>query len=305
MKLALSGAAAFGLALSFASPAQAQIVGSASLATHRDCSAFPATNNCLNQRSKTVSYGGGVGFGGTNYLNVGGDNTAWSNVSFGNLDLPVIKAYSSASGNTRMNINVFGFQSFVYNGANATAFSISGNLHIVNSSSNPTDGTLPGGAIYSNYLGIWDPSILNGLTTAQELISSLFYADCDTPGVLAVASGGGNLSGGEASFGLTTTACGGGALMIAPGQEVLVVAGLQLPVNRGGFADATRTFTTSLGDDLTSEQKDTLVSNLASAISQGANVSVPEAPTWAMLIFGFFGLGAAVRRQRHAPLAAN
>lgn len=42
--------------------------------------------------------------------------------------------------------------------------------------------------------------------------------------------------GGEAWFTTTTSACSPGSLSLKHGQDVLVVAGVQLPVNRGGRA---------------------------------------------------------------------
>lgn len=308
MKTLLVSATAIALGLTFSVPASAQSVGSASLATHRNCTAVGPSDLCNGagpgQAIATRSYGGGVGVGGTNVLNIGGGNEAWSNVSFGAFDLPVIRAFSSAAGNVRMNINAFAFQSYVFGGPAPSAFSISGDLHIVDSSTNPTDGALPGGAIYSQYLGIWDPTIIAGLSTPQELFTALFFAPCGTAGVLGQAFASSSLTGGEATYSLTTTECSVGSLMLTPGQEVLVVAGLQLPVNRGGFADSTSTFLTRFGDDLTVEQKTILETNAASAFDRGATVAVPEAPTWAMLITGFLGLGAMLRRRRAQALTA-
>lgn len=302
VKKLLATTAVIGVGIAFAVPASAQSVGSSSLATHRSCSAVSPTDLCdgggVGQNIVTRSYGGGVGVGGTNSLSIGGGNWAWSDVSFGAFDLPVIRAYTAAPGNVRMNINAFAFQSYVFGGPAPAAFSISGDLHIVDSSTNPADGALPGGAIYSQYLGIWDPSIIAGLTTPQELFTALFYAPCGTTGVLGQAFGSGSLSGGEATYTLTTTECAAGSLLLTPGQEVLVVAGLQLPVNRGGFADSTGTFLTRFGDDLTADQKTLLETSAASAFDRGATVSVPEAPTWAMLVAGFLGMGAMLRRRR-------
>lgn len=306
MKTLLATAAFIGLGLAVSTPASAQSVGSSSLATHRSCSSAGPTDLCdgagAGQNIVTRSYGGGVGVGGTNSLSIGGGNLAWSNVSFGAFDLPVIRAYTAAPGNVRMNINAFAFQSYVFGGPAPSAFSISGDLHIVDSSNNPADGALPGGAIYSQYLGIWDPSVIAGLTTPEELFTALFYAPCGTAGVLGQAFGSGNLSGGGATYTLTTTECAAGSLLLTPGQEVLVVAGLQLPVNRGGFADSTSTFLTRFGDDLTDDQKTLLETSVVSALDRGATLSVPDAPTWAMLITGFFGIGAMLRRRRPVAL---
>jgi hypothetical protein len=303
----LCSAALIGAA-SFTVPAQAQIVGSASLATHRSCATTLPTANCdgagPGQQIVDRRYGGGVGLGGGNALFVGA-NQAWSNVTFDAMsDLPIIRAYTAAPGNVRMNINAFAFQSFTYSGPAGTPFSITGDLHIVDSSASPDGGARPNGAIYSQYVAVWDPSALAGLSTAEELFNALFYAPCGTAGVLgASAVGGGTLTGGELNATSTTVACAPGSLTLTPGQEVLVVAGLQLPVNRGGFADATSTFRTRLGDDLAPEVKAQLTQSLVSASDRGALAAVPEPATWAMMIAGFGFVGAATRRRAQVVLA--
>jgi hypothetical protein len=241
-----------------------------------------------------------MGVGGTNALFVPGGNQAWSTVTFDPVtDLPIIRAYTSAPGNLRMNINTFAFQSYTYTGPVAASFSITSSLHIVDSSTNPSGLALPNGAGYTNYIAVWDPVILSGLTSAQDLFDALFLAPCGTPGVFGVNQISiAPLTGGSFTSTLTTTACTPGSLLLAPGQEVLVVAALQLPVNRGGFADATSTFTTRLGDDLSPEAKAQLAANLVSALDQGAIVTVPEPATWAMMLGGFGLAGAALRRRR-------
>ncbi|WP_235902987.1 PEPxxWA-CTERM sorting domain-containing protein [Sandarakinorhabdus oryzae] len=300
-------AAAVGVA-AFAMPsvAAAQTVGSASFATQRNCNLVSGTQACdgtgPGQGIANGQYGGGTGVGGLNMFEPQPGNYAWSDVRFtGELDLPTIRAATQAGGDVRMNINTFAFQSYTWNGAAPTDFSITGALHIVDSSTSPSGGALPGGSIFTSYVGIWDPSTIAGLTTPQQLFNSLFYADCGTPGVLGVGSNSGVLTGGDASFTATTAACGLGSLTLNPGQSVLVVVGLQLPVNRGGFVDASHTFSTRLGDNLAPEQKDAISASLTSAISQGAIVTgVPEPASWAMLIAGFGLVGATLRKRRAA-----
>ncbi|GGE08093.1 hypothetical protein GCM10011529_13130 [Polymorphobacter glacialis] len=286
----------------FAAPAAAT-VGSASLATMRNCNLVSAAQLCdgtgPGQQIAARVYGGGVGVGGQTKLVQPGNNRAWSEVRFdGSLDLPEIRAYTLASGNVRMNINSFAFQSYTWNGSAPGLFSLTGSLHIVNSSTSPAEGSLPNGARYTQYVGIWDPSVIAGLSTPQQLFDVLFYRRCSS-GVLGVGNVGGTLAGGEATFTTTTSACSPGSLFLNPGQQVLVVAGLQLPVNRGGFADSSATFITRLGDDLSVDEKAALTTSLASAVSQGAFVAgVPEPASWAMLIAGFGLVGAAARRRR-------
>lgn len=291
-------------------PAAAQSVGSASYGTLRNCNLVGAGENCdgtgAGQFIAAGQYGGGVGVGGANDFQPSANNRAWSFVTFDSaLDLPEIRAFTRATGNVRMNINTIAFQTYTWGGTVPTDFSITGDLHIVNSSTSPSGGARPGGAIYSQYVGIWDPSVIIGLSTPQQLFTALFYAPCGVPGVLGAGSGGGTLTGGEATFTATTTACSAGSLTLAPGQSVLVVAGLQLPVNRGGWADSSATFLTRLGDDLAPEVKDEIATSLVSAIAQGAPLDVPGAPgavpepaSWAMLIAGFGLVGATLRRRR-------
>lgn len=296
----VAGTAAFGMPTAVA----AQTVGSASLATQRNCNLATGSQVCdgtgPGQRIANSQYAGGVGVGGLNDFRPQPGDFAWSDVRFtGELDLPTIRAATQAGGDVRMNINTFAFQSYTWNGAAPTDFSITGALHIVDSGTSPLGGVLPGGSIFTSYVGIWDPSTIAGLTTPQQLFSSLFYADCGTPGVLGVGSNNGVLTGGDATFTATTAACAPGALTLNPGQSVLVVVGLQLPVNRGGFVDASHTFNTRLGDDLAPEQQAAISTGLSSAISQGAVVTgVPEPTSWAMLIAGFGFTGAAMRRRR-------
>ena len=305
----------------FAAPASAQIVGSASRATLRSCASVTGTEVCdgtgPGQAIVNNAWGGGVGVAGWNNLTVG-PNFAWSNVAFdAAYELPTIRASTYAPGNVRTNINVFAFQSYTWTGAVGGDFSITGNLHIVDSSASIADGpdpdgagpltgvlggAFPNGAIYSAYAAIWDPSVIAGLTTAEQLFNGLFYAGCDTAGVLGQGLSSGSLFGGEATYSATTSACSPGSLFLTPGQEVLVVVGLQLPVNRGGFADSSATFVTTLGDDLTPEQVAVVQESIVSAVSEGAPVTlaaqVPEPASWAMLIAGFGLTGAAMRRRR-------
>ncbi|MDP1028301.1 PEPxxWA-CTERM sorting domain-containing protein [Sphingomonas sp. KR1UV-12] len=300
------------VACGVAVPAAAQTVGSASLVTVRGCGATATDAACdgLGPRQGITfrQYGGGVGVAGTNSYDPGNGNQSWSTVSFDpGSDLPTIRAYTRANDQSRVNINTFAFQSFVYNGTAPIEFSITGALHMVGSSASALGGALPDGAIFSQYVGIWDPSILNGLTTAQELNANLFYADCGTEGVLASGFSGGTLTGGNGiAATTTTTGCSpSGSLFLQPGQEVLVVAGLQLPVNRGGFADSSGTFTTRLGDDLSAETRADLTRNLESATDRGAVLAaVPEPASWMMMVLGFGTIGFVARARRRIGAAA-
>lgn len=305
--------------------AGAQTVGSVSLGTHRSCATTASTTPCggelPGQQTVSRTFGGGIGVAGYNEHDIGGGNKAWSNISFGAYDLPLIRAYTAAPGNVRMNINAFGFQSYTYTGSGSTPFALAGNLHIVNSSASGPGGTFdvdgdgvpepldggryPGGSIATAYVGVWDVSILAGYTSAtspEVLFNDLFYRGCGTAGVLGAGLFSSALSGGERNISVATSSCTPTSLNLVAGQEVLVVAGLQLPVNRGGFADATATFRTDFDrNQLTNAEVSNLRNNLSSAVDQGAPVAfaaVPEPAAWGMMIAGFGLLGAGARRRR-------
>ncbi len=294
-------------AATVAMPAAAQTFGSSALATFRSCSATAATALCdgtgPGQAIVTRTNTGGANATSNSDLTLGSGSYARGSTAFGAFDLPELRGESRSVANDRLNINMLAFQTYLYTGPSGTPFSLSGDLHIVDSSTNATDGALPGGAIYSQYLAIWDSSAITGLVTADDIFNNVFYAPCGTPGVLGVATGGGPLPGGETSFSLTTVSCSGSPLLLTTGQQVLAVAGMQLPVNRGGFADSTGTFLTRFGDDLTSEQIATIQTNVVSGIVL-YNATIPEPASWALLIAGFGLVGGAMRRVRTAGTTA-
>ena len=302
-------------ALAAASPAAATPgFGSAAENTYRDCGAAGPSDPCDGQRPgqqiilKPIT--GGVSSGANTMLSLPDGSYANSSVGFGAFDLPVIHGETFAAGNNRMNVNAFGYQTYTYTGDGTTPFSITGSLHIVDSSTNGVPdgapdpdfpgqtllgGVLPNGAIGLGYVGIWDSAIVSSFTDAQSIFDNLFLAQCGTAGVLGVGMISQSLPGGETTLSATTSACAPGALTLTPGQEVLVVAGLQLPVNRGGFVNALHTFTTELDPTLPPEVRENLREHLISGLDI---LGVPEPGTWALMLLGFGGAGAALRRRR-------
>jgi hypothetical protein len=323
LRFGLLAAAAMGLsAMAMATPAGAQAAyGSAAFGTYRDCTAA-AGGVCDGQPLDQAIVGSAISGGTSSTSNTtltldGAPNktlfgqpvtlptdptaTVTGIVNFGAADLPTLHALSASGATERMGINEFGYQSYTNTGTTATPFQITGNLNI-DSFNGTAGGTLPGGAIATSYLAVWDPSVITSLGTpdAQTLFDSVFLDGCGAQGVLSAVNGGGALVTGGGTPGPTTTgSCSGssetaGPLMLQPGQTVLVVAGLQLLTNRGGAIDALDTFTTEFTPDAGVDVAD---------LRSGESIlGVPEPTTWAMLIVGFFGLGGLIRR-RNAALA--
>lgn len=293
----LAAAASTALALA-AAPAQAAgDFGSAVLVTARDCGDTPSTSPCAGPAT-TLNYqafAGGPGQGVDFFAGDLASSYAQSEVTFGVGALPVIRQSDAAVTNSRLNVNTFAYNSFVYGGDAPIELSYAGALHFVDSSGAPLgDYGSAGGAGFFGWVAIWDPSLVIGFNTAADAFTGSSYGarDCSTPGVLAYGEANGGLSGGEQSFSMSTISCSGSPVMISPGQEVLAVAFLQTPVNRGGYADASQTFRVSYDPDLPAEVRETLFASMA----PGAP-AVPEPSTWAMMILGLGLVGVMARRR--------
>jgi hypothetical protein len=325
LKAMLFAATTAGVAvISAAHGASAQAAfGSAALGTYRECAGQTVCDGAQPGQTiiaTNISGGGSstsnLNFtlnGGTGYTALGAPVTlpndptshVSGSVTFGAEDLPVLRSLSYSGATDRMNINEFGYQSYTNNGPTATLFNVEGDLHIDSFNGTP-DGVYAGGAIAVSYLAVWDPSLIAGLgpnPSAVSLINNVFLPSCGTAGVLAANTTATNLVTGvtpnSPTLSGTTGSCNNStstsdALMLAPGQTVLVVAGLQLPTNRDGGIDATSTFTTSFTQDVNTQE----------LVSGSQELAVPEPATWALLIGGFGLTGAVLRRRRTAASVA-
>ena len=278
--------------------------GSAVYATGRDCGTRTATQSCTGPATHLIygAFAGGPGQGVNAYDSNGKGDFVQSRISLGGGGLPLINQSNAALTNLRVNVNAFAYNSFTYTGAAPIKLSYAGALHVVGSSGSPTLGNsnFAGGAGYFSWVAIWDPSLVAGFTKAEDAFlpgASYGNYDCTTAGVYAFGYSTGALSGGEQSISMATESCGGGAFMIKPGQEILAVAFLQTPVNRGGWVDASHTFRMAYDPALPSDVRDTLIHTMTPGAT---SLSVPEPQTWALMIGGFGLAGVALRRRRMA-----
>lgn len=276
--------------------------GSAVLVTARDCGSKTATQACAGTGTTLFyqDYEGGVGQTVSISDTSPTGNAAASSISFQADALPVIQQSATADASTRVNVNAFAYNSFTYTGTSPTELSYAADLHIVDSSGSPigNNGNLAGGASYFGWVAIWSPSLIADFLGPADAFN-LGYGnyDCSTPGVLGYGGVSGNLSGGEQFLSMTTASCSAGSLLIDPGQEILAVAFLQTPVNRGGFVDASHTFRVSYDPALPEDVR----SNLQAAMEPGV-AGVPEPGSWALMIAGFGTIGVMLRRRRGAVL---
>ncbi|WP_426166728.1 PEPxxWA-CTERM sorting domain-containing protein [Sandarakinorhabdus sp. DWP1-3-1] len=213
------------------------------------------------------------------------------------LGLPVIRASAYAAGtDSRLVGSAQAWQTITWGGTAATDFGLAGNLHFADSSVSPVNGLAAGGASYTAYIYIWDAAqfpIDPDDPPFFDLVG--FDTDpCRLSGMLGAATSAGTTPGGEFEIGIATSACGDGQLQLNPGQSIVVQTNFNLFANRGGFIDATQTFTTALDPALGQATLNGLSQGLAFAGS-----AVPESASWAMLIAGFGLTGAATRRRRH------
>ena len=299
----------FGLCLPGAAQAAAPTVwGTGTYLTSRNCNGVAAGENCLgptnpNLRIQQGVYDGGASTGTNVALDPATGGHIQSVVTFGALDLPVIKSGAWAGADNRNNSNSVGYQGFTYGGTAGTAFGLSANFDFTSSGSPASVTTsleepvpeIAGEGFGYLVLSLLDPSLLTGVVTAQDVFDFGFGRACGEAGVIGSASIRlGTLGAGPGAGSLTLgTDCAGNALYLAPGASFVVSMLLQTPSNRGGFFDATHTVTLGLDPTLSEEVRTSLAATLVSAQSL-----VPEPGSWAMMIAGFGLVGAMQRRWR-------
>ncbi len=271
------------------------------LAAGVDC--FSSANP--DQRRKHTVINGGVGVSLSSEVEMNTGGRAVARVQFGDLDLPTIKAGAWSDDDTRIGSSVVTYMAFNYAGQESTQYALDAlidwtgsgaPLKIADQEDGKTQlGEYGGESDGGFHLYLMDAAFLPDFSGPGEIIDFSILDGCAGAGVLGYNSV--NMrqatSGyAEASFSLDT-ACGGGALMLDPGRDYVLLTLMQAVANRGGFMDATNTIRVQLAESLPEEAKQALRDNVVTARSL-----VPEPATWAMLIIGFGAVGMAARRQR-------
>jgi hypothetical protein len=272
--------------------------GSAGILTNRPCP--PDATSCTGARNYT-QHGGGMSAGfSMSASDIPGGANAAASVAFGDGYLPTIKARSQAGSETRTGASVVAFRSFTYEGDAAIDLALNGALHYV-SSGDFLAGEAPGEGQLYVALSLLSVSALSGYgpdTDAVTLISNnaVNFADCSS-GAIAQSDYSGFGTSGEHTVNLSlATACDGGAITINPGDQFVLVATLQSISNRGGFIDAMNTFVVQYDEENT-VFTDTGEKVGLPGLQATVNGGIPEPGTWALMILGFGGVGAALRRR--------
>lgn len=288
--------------------------GAASFTTVRDCSTTANTANCdgtgAGQQIRQSQTVGGVNqqvsTSFTSAAPYAGSSTTTA-ISFGDFGLPTVSGTVVASPTTRVGNNYFFFQSYRYDGPAAADFALVGNLHIVDSSGNASGQSLPGGAIAAARLNVWNATDWATFNSAADMVSGpfsyQFSSGCGAGqgGPLSAVGTTVALTGGERNIGLSLgDSCNGnGLIRLNPGDEFVVAGSMQLIANRGGWIDASQTFTVALDPTLGAAT----IAALQSGLSPASLAAVPEPASWAMMMLGFGAMGAALRRR--AKVAAR
>jgi hypothetical protein len=199
-------------------------------------------------------------------------------------------------------------QAFTWNGAaiDLHADDLQATVHYIgNNGGQPANSVTAGFALLDSSV-IDDPTLgaawfgLKGSGQGQP--TGAFSATCATPGAVGIADNGASHLNGEHASSFGATNCGDGVLHLETGDQFVIWEKLFLTEATPGAIDATHTFSLGFSDKVLPETQGFIASNLSIA---SFRPSIPEPGTWALMLVGFGGLGAALRRRRAAaPLTA-
>jgi len=307
--IALTMAAALTPAVAAADTAPATY-GSAAILTNRTC-ITTSNGDCQLGARNFLQYAGGAGssftVSATNEANSGASGSAYS--TFSANTVPTLGVASFAGDNTRTGASALAYQTYTYSGDAAINLALTGMLHYVGSGNERVTGVqgveAAGSGFFGANLTILPLSMLQGIGTgADDLIIDMSgLTDCSVGATATTFAGSQGLGAGEHNIPLSlTTACDGGAITIQPGQSFVIMATVQAISNKGGYMDASHTFTSFF------DPEKTVFAGTGEAVGErflsAAIAAVPEPGTWALMLAGFGLVGAAMRRSRGRAVAA-
>ena len=300
---ALAAAAILAPATAMADPVPATF-GSASILTNRNCITTSGGDCQLGARN-FLQYAGGAGASfstsASNEGNTGADGSAYS--TFTGNGVPTLGVAAFSGANTRTAASALAYQTFVYSGDEAINLALTGNLHYIGSGDLVDTGIIgteaAGRGFFGANLTILPLSALNGVgPTAEDIILAMTQLTDCSAGAIATAYAGSNGRGaGEQNIPLSlSTGCDGGAITIHSGESFIIMATVQAISNKGGYMDASHTFSSYF------DPEKTVYAETGQAVGQSflsATVSAaPEPATWALMLAGFGLVGGALRRRR-------
>lgn len=271
--------------------------GGQTLQTFRDCSAIPLANGCTPLPGRFAVTTGGAGQTvNTGPYTRGLLGTSSASASFaGPLLLPTVFANDVATVNGRNGVVSVAVQTYDWTGAAGTAFPLTAFLSYVVTAANNTGGNIDAVSNSATINGfsvlIFDPSIMTPASLLNGFFASSTY-DCSTAGVIGnSAYFGDGLAGAGATRTVSldvSTGCSGSPITLAAGQKIGVALTLGVLANReGALTDAVATMDIAGSNSLKAQ----LLAGLSAASG------VPEPTSWAMMLFGFGFVGAALRRR--------
>lgn len=129
-----------------------------------------------------------------------------------------------------------------------------------------------------------------------------FLHSCaDNHGAIGIGETGPVTTQGAVSTPLSVQSCGGSTFHLEDGDTFYLWARMRSFHLGDGFTDASHTFDVRISPNLDPEVATFITSNIRlAALPDDFGVGVPEPSSWALMILGFAGAGAALRRRSRA-----